>query len=474
MAKSAAQIISDALKIVKARQSNADDSVGAVLRDIGSEAFATELETQYTNLDNLQDIITLTDPENIDNTILETIAANYGLTRRAASAASGTVTFASASAPTSSIQIGAADGSGGITVSTPTDSNGTAISYTTSETVYLTPATPINTTTGMYEVTATIVALSTGTSTNVGANVISVLSSPITGVSSVYNSVAISNGLDIETNTSLANRIKLKLQGLVLGSAASYKSLMLQQDNVDDSYVVDPNSDFATRGPGAIDIYIDGSVSAVATQTNVYDSEVTLQLDSAPVLTISSVTGIVGGNAYVFTEGIDYSLAVDSTTVNRYSINSVDNLVWLGSTVPDLATSYTVTYTYNSLINTLQTLLEDDSYAIITNDILIKSTIGVLVNFDITVKKLSGYNSTALNTSIQTAITDFIQTDRLGKNIRQSDIVTAIEAVDGVDYVTVPFTRMSVRTSTGAADLLVEYPYEYFDVDASSFSITIN
>ena len=89
--------------------------------------------------------------------------------------ATGSITFQSTTRPTSNIQIGADDGSGGISVKTLLTEGGNSYTFTTTETVYLKTDATYNPEHNCYEVTAPITASVAGTEYNLGIGTIKVL-----------------------------------------------------------------------------------------------------------------------------------------------------------------------------------------------------------------------------------------------------------------------------------------------------------
>lgn len=476
MAKTPEEIINNAETLIKQKQPNADLSSGTVNRDIGIEAFAQEQSTLYSNLDDLEDLILLNDPESLNNTLLSDLASsNFGLSRTPATKASGQVTLGSTSQPTSIIPIGSSDGLGGIVVQTVADSGSSTINFVTTETVYLTPSSPYNAETGLYEVSANIEAVLAGASGNVSARSISSLSSPITGVDSVYNASALTNGLEEESNTELVTRIRAKAAGRILGANTSYKNLMLAQDGVLDAFVVDPNSIYSERGPGSIDIYIEGSTPITVTETFTYTGSSSYSFSYLPVESIVSVTGTSGSVPVTFSSS-SYELVKDNTSIYRYSNSAKDYMHWLGSSspnIPDIGTTVSVTLTYNGLLTDLMNILDDEDNHVVTNNIFVKEIVPVLIDIYASVKILAGYDSSTVLADILAALIAYVEANKLGTSLRQAAVISVIGAVEGVDYVSVPLTKFSRRDATGAADLTPDKPYEYWDLDSASVAITV-
>jgi uncharacterized phage protein gp47/JayE len=471
VAKTPEEIISGAENLITGKQPNADFSTGTVNRDIGLEGFAQELSNLSVEIDNTKLLQTLDNASAIDPDDLDSVAANFNLARIAATAASGTITFGTNTQPTSTIQIGAGSGSGGITVATAKNESGQQVSYITTSTVFLTPSSLQNPLTGLYEVDAPAVALIAGTSSNVGANTLTSATSFPAGVDNITNKLAITNGTDVEINTELANRIKLKIQGQVLGTKAGLESLAASVSGVEDTLVIDPNNSLAVRGPGSVDIFILGSspttVSDTITRVTGEDVKV---LQNQPALSISSITGTLSASpGHVFVEGVDYQLNKDTTSSLKNSVQAQDSIEWLGAgDKPDNGTDYIVTYSREGLVRSVQDEFDKEINKIITADILIKESVQVVATIDFTITVISGSNLSQAQIDTTTAASVFINALGLGEPLQRSDLNFAVRtAVPSIDNLT--FNVFST-TSTGVGDLTAA-ANEYFRVTGASLIV---
>lgn len=221
-------------------------------------------------------------------------------------------------------------------------------------------------------------------------------------------------------------------------------------------------------------------------------------LNHQPALSVSSVSGIHAGNPYTFVPGMDYDFVenpnllfggstlaasyitfalstaftitavVDLThiTVNTTTGMQVGSVITQGtfSTIitsipdsihivvvnstgfangsatftglkPDDNTIITISYTYDSLIETLQALFNDDSNHIVTSDILIREAIEALINVTAAVVILPGYVGATVTANVQTNLTIYLNGLGLGAVIDLSDLVVVIEGTPGVDAV---------------------------------------
>lgn len=225
-----------------------------------------------------------------------------------------------------------------------------------------------------------------------------------------------------------------------------------------------------------------------------------------PALSVGSVTGVSGGNPYTFVPNTDYafvenpnSLFAGSTLAASYinfnvstfftitivtdlthlivnstngmnpgdtihqgafstTITTVTDLthIVVGSTSgfgtgaanftgfkPDNNTVVTVTYTYDSLIETLQALFNNNSNHIVASDILVREAIEAFINVTASVVILPGYVGATVVANVQTNLTTYLNALGLGAVIDLSDLVVVIEATPGVDAVDLTTLIMS-------------------------------
>jgi len=255
-------------------------------------------------------------------------------------------------------------------------------------------------------------------------------------------------------------------------------------------------------------------------------------LVNQPALSVGSVTGIQGGNPYTFVPNTDYQfvenpnflfagsveaasyiifgvetffiitmvtdlthLVVNTTvgmnpgdTITQGSfsttITSVTDLthVVVGSTLgfttgnasftgftPDNNTIITITYTYDSLIATLQALFNDNSNHITASDVLIREAIEAFVNLTAGILIVPGYVASSVVANVQTALTDYINGLGLGAVLVLSELVTIIQSVAGVSEV--DLSSLVVQTVENGITTTIP-PGQQISVGKNAYTVT--
>jgi uncharacterized phage protein gp47/JayE len=466
------QIVHDAIAYIKSVRPNIATFVGTVTRDVIIESPAQEFANTYTELDHTQQIQSIVYAANMSTDELDALAYNYGIVRNPGTQAQGTVTFRVRNYTTSSAVITIPLGTVIATQGTDTLPQ---VSFVTTQTLVFQPSfapTYFKADSGFYEQTATIQSQNVGAASNVAAGTITVLVSGVSGVDSVINNISTTEGTDIESNTALGQRIQIKLSGNNIGTPNGITSLMRTNPSVTDAIIVGPNDSEMLRSQfgGEVDVYILGEVLSTATDVDIYSASGNQQyiLQHEPARTVSSVTGLVLGTPTTFVQGIDYSFVTDPDILLLGSTKMGSYILWLpvagGATHPDDNTNITIQYVYDSLIESLQLLLDDDGAHIVTSDILVKeanlATIGVTC--DVTL--FSGILFSDAISAVQTAVTNYINGLGLGDNIDRSNIIEVIQnvsSIDSVDVSTLILTKNAVPIPTAQQRLPItktEYP----------------
>lgn len=435
-----AAIIQDAITFIASKIPNIFTAVGTVVRDLVIESPAQEFSKVYTEIAHTQELQSLEFAADQTTDELNAYGLNFGMTRLLGRTATGSVTFRIRNFSTSSANISVPVGT--LVSTTGTDTIPQVGFVTTQALLFQASLAPayFNPATGYYELTATIIAQSVGSKSNVSAGTINQLVSSITGITSVINSVATTGGEDIETNTEFADRIRLKLSGNNIGTQNGLLSLVRANPSVTDAITVTPNDVEMLRDQfgGAVDIYVIGeqltSIFDLILYTTTGPQEFVLQ--HQPASSVSSITGIAGSVPYTFIQGTDYNLVTDPTILYNGSVRLQNKVVFnIGGTNPDNNTTITINYVYNSVIETLQAEIDADDGHIITSDVLVKegNTAQVDVTADVTL--FPGNVPAQAISDIQTAVSTYVNTLGLGDSIDKSDIVAKIEAVTSVDQV---------------------------------------
>jgi uncharacterized phage protein gp47/JayE len=403
---------------------------------------------------------------------MDDLVANLNLTRLAATKASGTVTFYKLTVPTTTIRIGTEDGSGGIIISTQRNSDGSYYSFITTATVYLTPSTQLNTETGRYEVNAAIEAVEAGEDSNVAINAITVLTG-VAGVDGVTNKNALTSGTDEESNTELAARYVTASQGRLLGTAPGYATFVEAITGIIDAIVITSGEENSIRNANGneVDVVIVGedyeSVSQVETFSNV--DGLTAYFDNTP---INEVIQIIG-NTFTFIENTDFLVVKDTFSEQQGSNQALDKIIWLGANDPSVGENYTVTYTYNKLVDDVQDELDDADNKLIASDVLVREGERVEVDIEFDVQLYSGIDSASAILQIKSTLQTYINTLYLGGKIEQSDLVFYLRTAHSfIDNLTLPFTKLCLHGSSGVADLEAT-KLQYFYISADNITVNV-
>jgi len=194
----------------------------------------------------------------------------------------------------------------------------------------------------------------------------------------------------------------------------------------DYQFVLNPNSLFAGSTEAAS--YITFNVSTFFMVTFVTDST---------HLVVSSTNGMNPGDT--ITQGI-YSTTITTVTdlthivVGSTTGFTTSNASFTGAK-PDNNTVVTITYTYDSLIATLQALLNNNSNHIVGSDILVVEAIQALINVTMGILIVPGYVPATVVTNVQTALSTYINALGLGANVVLSELVAIAQDVPGVSEV---------------------------------------
>lgn len=472
--RSQADIVRDMQAWLETRLRVVDSGSDTVVYALLLQAIAAVLAQCYTDLEGAETAQGIGDPDAVDQFDLDDIAYNLNITRKPPASATGFATFRRGDAPDVNIQIGAEDGSGGIIVGSVRDANGASVTFQTTSTVFFTPTSTQDPTTGFYEVSAPIVAVQPGTSGNRDAGTIQTLVTPVQGVTSVTNKIATTNGKDVEENTDLAVRMAAKILGFQPGILEGLRTIAIAQAGVQDATVVGPDdSEFQRSLIGAVDLVIKGSSPTLTVDQFTYSGPTAVILSRRPVLDISTVVSTVGLTFGALTEGAQWQYAQDTTSESRLSTSSNDQLQWLGSEIPNTGAQTVVTYSYDALIASIQDVVDDDDKHFPAASVLVKSGTSVLVDIAFTIVRNGTVDSTTLSNNIATALSTYIASLGLGSLIRQSALVPVIKSVSGIRQLVVPFTTLAERGSVGVDDIQLT-KYEYPTLDAQSISITFS
>ena len=391
----------------------------------------------------------------------------------------GLITFQATVRPTENIQIGADDGSGGVSVKTLTTENGNTYEFVTTETVYMKTDATYNEEHNCYEVTAPIKASTSGSIYNVGIGTIKVLTTGIANITGVYNYVATTGGTDRQDNQSFA----LSIQDAILGSSKNIEtgvdSILHNIQGVSEVKTLHPNSTEEPTQPGYSISYVRGTSEAIVnnytfTYTgNTYE----YSLPKAPVTRIISVNAIVNGVQKTLTQDVDYSLVTDTNTIYTNTIYSNDDILILKSNngTPDVGSIVTVSYAYNKLIEDCQNELNNElnNYLILGN-LLVAQAKPVIIDLGTTIKLKYNYNTEVVKTEILTGLSQYIAKLSLGQDITQEEFFTYLTTTFSsyISSIVYPFNTFYKRSNPVTSNSLTFTYGEFASLDENSLHIT--
>lgn len=212
------------------------------------------------------------------NGAFDTYASNFGVRRKAGISAQGEVTFFVTKRPSSTINIplGSIVSGGSVQFST---TRAVSIDYARIASYY-------DPTTGRYQVTAPVRAVTSGASGNIGVGQIRQLASAVPGGVSVTNSAAMFGGSNTESNLALVTRTQNKIASVDSGTARGYLQTAADVPGVVRANVVaagDPlmQRDIDSAGihhGGKVDIWVQGTEN-IATVTDTFAFSYTISQD---------------------------------------------------------------------------------------------------------------------------------------------------------------------------------------------------
>ena len=479
MALTAEQVKNNLVNQVLQNFPTADVETGSVLRDVFIDPQSVQIAALSEELDYISYLNTFVqNADKISEEDLDDIGATYGVVRSNGNTATGSITFQALTLPTENIQIGADDGSGGISVKTLLTEGGNSYEFTTTETVYLKTDATWNTEHNCYEVTAPIKANTPGSNYNLGVGTIRVLVNGISNITGVYNYTPTVGGTDRQSNIEYAQSIQDTILGNSKNIETGIDSILKSIDGVSEVKTLHPNSPEEPTQAGYAVSYIKGSQESITTDEITY--LITSQeypLSKKPVTRIISVNAVVDGVSKTLQQGIDYDLVIDDNTLYSHTMYSSDRIVFLNTTTgtPDPNTIVTVNFAYNKLIETCQNTLSNNlqDYLILGN-LLAAQAMPTIIDFSTNIRLKYNYNTEAVKNEILTGISNYIISLPLGGDITSDGlysyiITTFSEYISGITY---PFFVFCVRgQDTSESSIQLTYG-QYASIDENSINIT--
>lgn len=447
----------------------ADTTPGTVNRDI-IDTTGQQVSTTYSEIEQVRLPSSLRNAGLVSEGGLSQFGLNFDLVQSGAVEATGTIYFQKTTVPTTIVDFPA-----GTIVQTRPSTTGSSTKFVTLTATRLSPSTTLNPANRKYEVSAPIIAVVAGADGNVGPGSINTLATPNRNIDSIVNKEATSGGTDVESNTDFATRILARTDTTDFGTKTGYISLVSEQfPDLLEVAVAGPGDTALVRRQfgNEADLYIIGASNSTFTDTITVSGASSDLLITHPVVSISSVVGVTNSGVYV--PGVDVQFTKDTSAAYGGSIQAFDRLTWLSANRPGATQQIRATGLYDATVGMVQDYLDSDDVRFVTADVLAKAAtrIGVVVTASATA--FSGYDRTSLANTAQLAVINGLTNFTLGQSISQSDIVSLIGNVSGIDKVQIPLTEFRKSTeSAGTVSDSVEIPTSSY-ARADTITITVS
>lgn len=442
---------------ITTRDATVDTGFGPV-PDIVINPVAKVLEQQNDRLRLVSLLVSLQNNTVFSDLDVDSFVFNEGILRSPGSQATGTVVFSRVTTPTVDITV-----QRGYPIATaPDESSGQSVTFITTEVKTLAVATAssfFNPTTTRYELPVPIIALVAGPAGLIGANRANRPLRPLVGFDSVNNPDPISQGgTSSQTNAQLLAQYQSAVAGRQLSTATGIRKYI--QDKfpaVTDVKVVvggDPLLTRAGTDAGAVDAFLISSSTTQQTDPLTFlGAGILHTVTLPPVVNISSV--VIQLSSTTLTQGTDYIVSLDTSGISS-SVRAADGIVFLSTSgsLPAIGSIINVTYTYSTLVRTLQADEANEDVHVLGRDLLFRAATEVDIVIVATLTAVSGFNPTTLASQAQTAILNFIDSLGLGQPIQGSDIQEVVRQISGIDnFVLTRLTRSTVATGTADINL---------------------
>lgn len=449
---------------IQERNRGHDTEVGPI-PDIVVQPEAQVLERQNDRIREVSQLILLDTQGDFDDADVEAFVYNEFLTRNRGGRSSTTVVFSRATAP----QIDITVQKNFPIATTPDESTGETVVFVTTEAKTLPVATAAsfyNLETERYELEVAVQATITGRTGEVGPGKINRPLRPLSGFDSVENRNRSSVVTGRETNDALLERYKIAIIGSQLGTRNGLRLFIKSQfQDAGDVLVVFAGDPLITResvDSGAIDVFITGSQNVTRQDEREFIGIGQLiPLDYQPVKSIVNVPG--------FVLDTDYEFVKDASGVSN-SVRAQDGIRFLstGST-PSIGDSINVEYQQDILISNIQSALENADADVGGQDPLIRSGDQVDTTLSAQLVVLPGFSFSTIQSTVLTAIVDFINSLGLGEDVEKSDIQAVVRGISGVDNFI--FSVLDRVGGTANADIGID-KNEFARIETGNITLT--
>jgi len=498
------EVIIDLITNILRSENKADALPGQVLRDVVVNANASEFERLYDQVETVRIAQSISNANLMTTNQMNNLVANFGIKRKPASKAIGTVTFSTPTVPPGVVRIPE-----GTKLGTSTASTTSEITFITTFEVRFDPALEgllYNPDSGNYELQVDVIAEDPGEDGNVGPFTINNTQNSNLPFS-VSNNNGTAGGSDQESNNDLAVRALNILLGSNVGTSTGYLGTVSGQDNVLGALIVGPGDPLMTRDGGQggkVDAWMitsDAGIKELGPSNNPnltiqnwnwndqFTKSFTFNFPEKPVSTSAPITvrGTRGpdgeiidvllyesrdpaptGVSYMDPSGTGYhytvSLADDLETA--HSVRADDKIIWSPNEMEYLRTfnasgtaftgntlDVSVTYSVDQTVVDVQSVLDAADQHIITADVLAKEAQKILIDVTMDVELEDSFKETTTTeqqtiANVEDAIISEINNTTLGNKIEASDLVQAAHNVEGVDNVILNSLRIIRRRSS--------------------------
>ncbi|MCI0561453.1 MAG: baseplate J/gp47 family protein [Nitrososphaera sp.] len=470
--KNRAELIQDLANTIKNRDRAIETGFGPV-KDIVIDPVSLVARDIYTQLQRVFDIQFLKNAEKMTTEELDLLGESLGIKRKGPVRATGSVFFVTSSKPTSDITIPQ-----GFPVSTSSIVGVKSVqTFVTTRTVTLFAASAdafFNPQAGVFEVETLIRALTPGDDGRVAAGTITQLQRQIPGVSAVVNKSATFGGKDSETNLEYARRIRLALLGTDRGTLNGLRRFSLNDDRVIDALVImagDPLIKRTEGVAGAVDVYILGEEATIVRQTEVFDG-LDIAIETEPLVFPNPISSIIGTVVGPLTENVHFFLITDPILVGSAKARDVIRFNRSAQGLPAIGEQITIEYVADKLISDLQTRLEAVENNVLA-DVAFRKATQVDIVLEVEVKVTPDVSIDTLSDRIRSAIRSFVNTRGLGEDIVPSDLDLVIRSIPGVDFVVLPFDRLSKDDEQGSNIVAIE-KNEFANITDANIVLTLS
>lgn len=464
------QLIDDLTQAIVARDRAVETGYGPA-KDLVIDPVSLVVRDSYTQLQKVYDIQFLVNAAAMDPEDLDLYGESFGIKRKGPRRSVGSAFFFTASRPAADLTIPAGlpittSSVGGVKSVQSYITTRTSTLFATSADAYFNPSA------GVFEIEVPIRSVVAGADGDVAPATITNMQRQIPGFSGVTNKSSTVGGRDAETNDEYARRIRLALLGSGRGTRGGLERFILEDTRVVDALVVMSGDPLMVRDEevaGAVDVYLLGEEPTVITQTETYDG-LDIVIDNEPLIFPGAITEVSTASTGALTEGVHFFVVRDVILDGSAEARNIIRWNRAASGLPTTGEAVTIEYVYDKLVADLQQSIEAPDNDLLA-DVLVRRATAVDVVVEATVRISPVSSQSDLEADIRSAIKSFINTRGLGESIVASDLDIAIRAVPGVDFVVLPFDRLSTLDVV-ASDTVPVAKNEYARSD--DINITVN